>query len=136
MTAVELPVAHSTPLDRTRDEGGAVTVTVNLVVRAPAPISSLLCCAMRAHQPCHWARRPRSGRGQGVRLDHWIKTDEINSNILPLDLILLLNFKLYFTLISFTIPSQINAYSMPHHHDQSPLDLTTTIHISDMKQIL
>jgi len=23
---------------------------------------------------------PRSGRGQGVRLDRWVKTDEINSN--------------------------------------------------------
>ena len=27
------------------------------------------------------AGRPRSGRGQGVRLDRWVKTDEINSNI-------------------------------------------------------
>ena len=26
------------------------------------------------------AGRPRSGRGQGVRLDRWVKTDEINSN--------------------------------------------------------
>ena len=26
------------------------------------------------------AERPRSGRGQGVRLDRWVKTDEINSN--------------------------------------------------------
>jgi hypothetical protein len=78
MKAVELPVAHSTPLDRTRDRGGAVTVTVNLVVRAPAPTSSLLCCATGAHQPCHWTGRPRSERGQGVRLDHWVKTDEIH----------------------------------------------------------
>ena len=30
------------------------------------------------------AGRPRSGRGQGVRLDRWVKTDEINSNSLIL----------------------------------------------------
>ena len=40
------------------------------------------------------AGRPRSGRGQGVRLDRWVKTDEINSNILPLDLNSYFNFKL------------------------------------------
>jgi len=28
------------------------------------------------------AGRPRSGRGQGVRFDRWVKTDEINSNII------------------------------------------------------
>ena len=26
------------------------------------------------------AERPRSGRRQGVRLDRWVKTDEMNSN--------------------------------------------------------
>ena len=40
------------------------------------------------------AGRPRSGRGQGVRLDHWVRTDEINSNILSLDLNSYFNFKL------------------------------------------
>jgi len=40
------------------------------------------------------AGRPRSGRGQGVRLDRWVKTDEINSNILPLDLNSYFNLKL------------------------------------------
>ena len=40
------------------------------------------------------AGRPRSGRGQGVRLDRWVKTDEINSNILPLDLKSYFNLKL------------------------------------------
>jgi hypothetical protein len=49
---------------------------------------------MGAHQPSRWAGRPRSERGQGVRLDRWVKTDEINSIILPLDLILYFNFKL------------------------------------------
>jgi hypothetical protein len=76
------------PLDQSRKKVGAVTAVVNLMICALILTSYLWRCVTGAHQPCHWAGRPQSGRGQGVHLDRWAKTDEINSNILSLDLIL------------------------------------------------
>jgi hypothetical protein len=52
---------------------------------------------------------PRSGRWPKVQVGRWAKLGREQPNILLFDLNISLNFKLNFTLLSFTIPSQISA---------------------------
>jgi hypothetical protein len=61
---------------------------------SPSPHLLYVACATGGHQPCV-AEHPRSGRGQGFRVGRWANSVEIYSNILPLDLNLSFNFKLW-----------------------------------------
>jgi hypothetical protein len=124
------------PRDRIRVlRWGPVAAVVNLILCALAPTSYLWCCATGAHQPVQRLDTPDQGT---IEVPTW-SLDRVGrrlTNILPLISFYTLNFRLNFILISFTISSQISAYSVPHRHGQSPIDLTSTIHISDLKQIL
>jgi hypothetical protein len=73
--------------------------------------SSYRHCATGAYQPRVWLNAPDQGVSQGPS-GRWAISVENQPNILPLDLTLYFNLyfdAFHFTLISFTIPSQISA---------------------------
>jgi hypothetical protein len=78
---------------------------MNLVLRAASPHLFLKHSMTGAHQLCR-VGHPRSGLEVKAQLDRWAELEDINTNNLPLDLILLLKLNL---LHSFPIPSQIGA---------------------------
>ena len=81
----------------------------NLVPCAAGPHLLLWGCATGAHQPSMGWAPPIRARVK-VHLVRWAQMVEINTNILPLDLILF--FQLYifiYIFIPFHISSQINA---------------------------
>ena len=85
--------------------GGALAAAVNLLSCAPAP--TFLFIALRDEGPSarRTVGRPRSGRGSRAQLTVG-PIDGDQSNILPLDLTLLLKLNLIYL---FPIPSQISA---------------------------
>ena len=79
--AVALPAAGSASLTIGLGlDGGVVVAAVNLVSRAVLPHILFIGTVRWGPTSHEMAGRPRSGRGQGVRLDRWVKTDGINSN--------------------------------------------------------
>jgi hypothetical protein len=59
-----------------------------------APLPLIWHCVTGPHQP-RWVGRPRSWHRSGPESAVGLDSEEINSNILPLDLILYFNFKLW-----------------------------------------
>ena len=112
--------------------GGVADSAVNLVLSALAP-HLLLYGVVRWGATNHGSvGRPRSGRGSRHRLGRWAESGGDQPNILSLDLTFQLELKILY-LFSF------------HHRlvhraclitTVSTIGLTTTIHLSVLKQIL
>jgi hypothetical protein len=82
-------------LDQVRDKVGEETDDSSEphVLSPWPPLPLIWHCAIGAHQTC-WVGRHRSVRRSGPESAVGLDSQEINSNILPLDLILYFNFKL------------------------------------------
>ena len=103
--AVVLPVACSTPLNRSRVgiEVGHLAAQGNLVLCVPAPTSLLWCCAMGGHQPWSgWAPPIRTW----IQVPNWPLV-EIKLTFSPL--ISPYSLNLTYLLYLIPIPSQISA---------------------------
>jgi len=110
------PSLSAPPSDRSRFwTVGTVAVAANLVLCAAGPHLLLWGCATGAHQPSMGWAPPIRARVR-VHLVRWAQMVEINTNILPLDLIL--SFYLFQSLLStffffilcLPTPSRISAY--------------------------
>jgi hypothetical protein len=77
---------------------------VNLIILATGPTSYLWRYMMGATSHIIGLGVPDQDAGSGPRHGRWAKSSGDQPNILSLDLSSALNFRLYFTLISFTIP--------------------------------
>ena len=128
------PSLTSLPLDRTRVRlSGELAAVVNLLSCAPAPTVLLWRCAMGAHLPVERLSDPDQGMDQGP---NWPLGQLVEIKLIFSPLISPYNLNLTYLLYLVLIPSQISAKSVPHRHGQLPLDLTATMHLSVLKQIL
>ena len=118
---VALPAAAAPLSDRVRVLRWGTVAAANLVSRAAGPHLPFMGLCDGAHQPSMGWAPPIRARVK-VYLVRWAQMEEINTNILPLDLILSFNLS-QSLLSSFLIFIYLLHYglvhmSMPHRHGQ------------------
>ena len=115
-----IPPLAASPVDRLGFGGGETVAATNLLSSATGPHLPFIGLCDGAHQL--WAGSPRSGRGQGSNgpLGPLV---EINTNILPLDLI-------FQTFNLFLLHHKFVHRAYPIVTAKSLIDMIATIHIS------
>jgi hypothetical protein len=111
-------------------------VAANLVLWAPGPhLSLIVCCATGAHQPVERLDTPDQGTIKALTWSTESGGDQLTFSPLISCYTLTLNFD--FNCFHFYLFHHKLVYrACLIVNGQSPIDLTATIHISDLKQIL